>query len=243
MSLVQTNRQVRGQTDQEIRSMLNPIKYLAFRAKMEPEKLALCDFSNSLDYRKLFSFAKKIAKKLEAAGVKLGDLVLTCPPQSFDCGFYECLVLAEAWITCSNLDYHTIDPRLQADWVISAIPIPALPESQGLVVDRAWLQEALSGEPSSVIKAYASEDDLCRLILTSGSTGGAKAVPYSLKMLDQRLTTISSYWSAGRNQLNLMGLNSVGGFLTALNSSFVGETFYCPAPANSVRCANQFVKN
>ena len=28
--------------------MLNPIKYLEFRAKMEPEKLALCDLSNSI---------------------------------------------------------------------------------------------------------------------------------------------------------------------------------------------------
>ena len=41
---------------------------------MEPEKLALCDFSNSLDYRKLFIFVKRIAKKLEAAGVKLGPV-------------------------------------------------------------------------------------------------------------------------------------------------------------------------
>jgi long-chain acyl-CoA synthetase len=219
--------------------MLNPIKYLAFRAKMEPEKLALCDFSSSLDFGRLFLFVKRIAKKLEAAGVKPGDLVVTCLPRSFDWVFTNAL-FHEACITCSNLDHHTIDPRLQADWVISAIPIPTLPEGQGLVVDRAWLQNALKGEPSSVVKAYASEDDLCRLILTSGSTGGAKAVPYSLKMLDERLTTISSYWSAGRNEMNLMGLSSVGGFFTALNSSFVGEPFYCPASADSVRCANQF---
>ena len=54
------------------------------------------------------------------------------------------------------------------------------------MIDGAWLRNALNGEPSSDIKAYTSEDDLCRLILTSGSTGGAKAVPYSVQRLDDR---------------------------------------------------------
>ncbi len=102
--------------------MLNPIKYLEFRAKMEPEKLALCDLSNSIDYRRLSIFVKKIAKKLEAAGVKPGNLVFTCLPRSFDWVFTNAL-FHEACITCSNLDYHTPDPRLPADWIISAKPI------------------------------------------------------------------------------------------------------------------------
>ena len=108
------------------------------------------------------------------------------------------------------------------------------------MIDGAWLRDALNGEPSSDIKAYASEDDLCRLILTSGSTGGAKAVPYSVKRLDDRVMTMCSYWSAGKDELNLMGLGSVGGFTAALNTTLIGETFYCPLPADSVRCANQF---
>jgi hypothetical protein len=52
--------------------------------------------------------------------------------------------------------------------------------------------------------------------------------------------TMCSYWSAGKDELNLMGLGSVGGFTAALNTTLIGETFYCPLPADSVRCANQF---
>jgi acyl-coenzyme A synthetase/AMP-(fatty) acid ligase len=102
------------------------------------------------------------------------------------------------------------------------------------------LQDAQNGEPSSAIKSYASEDDLCRVILTSGTTGGAKAVPYGLKVLAERLPTMNTYWSAGRNEMNLMGLRTVGGFLTALNSSYIGETYYCPPPDDFVKCANHF---
>ena len=72
--------------------MLNPIKYLEFRAKMEPEKLALRDLSRSSNYGQLFLLVRKIAKKLEVAGIKPGDLVLTRLPSILDWGFYQRLI-------------------------------------------------------------------------------------------------------------------------------------------------------
>jgi long-chain acyl-CoA synthetase len=219
--------------------MLNPIKYLEFRAKTEPEKLALCDLSHSLGYRQLFVLVKKIAKKLEVTGIKPGDLVFTRLPNILDWIFTNAL-FHEACVPCSSHHDEPIDPRLQVDWVISSGPLPNFTEGRVLLIDQAWLQDAQNGEPSSAIKSYASEDDLCRVILTSGTTGGAKAVPYRLKMLAERLPTMNTYWSAGRNEMNLMGLRTVGGFLTALNSSYIGETYYCPPPDDFVKCANHF---
>src|SRR5215203_2388880 len=219
--------------------MLNPIKYLEFRAKMEPEKLALCDLSRSSNYGQLFLLVKKIAKKLEVAGIKPGDLVLTRLPNILDWVFTNAL-FHEACVSCSSHSDDPIDPRLQVDWVISLVPLANFAEDKVLVVDRAWLQDVENGEPSSVIKTFASEDDLCRLIFTGGTTGGAKAVPYSLRLLAERLPTTNPSWSADRDEMALMGLDSVVGFLTALKSSVLGKTFYCPPPDDVVKCANHF---
>jgi acyl-CoA synthetase (AMP-forming)/AMP-acid ligase II len=167
--------------------MLNPIKYLEFRAKMEPEKLALRDLSRSSNYGQLFLLVRKIAKKLEVAGIKPGDLVLTRLPSILDWVFINAL-FHEACVSCSGHPDDPIDPRLQVDWVISLVPLANFAEDKVLVVDRAWLQDVENGEPSS-LKTFASEDDLCRLIFTGGTTGGAKAVPYSLRLLAERLPT------------------------------------------------------
>ena len=220
--------------------MLNPLTHLEFRANIEPQELALCDLSNAMTYLQLFILVKKIATKLEVAGVKPGDLVITCLPNKLDWILTNAL-FHEACITCSNHGYEPIDPCLQPDWVISERPILNIPQSQLLLIDTAWIQDAEEQAPSNVIKPYAREDDLCRLMLTSGTTGGVKAVPYSVKMLTERLVTVSSYWSAAGSEINLMSLATVGGFFSAMNTSLLGEPFYsAPIMSALVKFANQF---
>lgn len=218
--------------------LLNPLRQLEFRSNIEPHGLALCDISNSLSYSQLFSLVKKVARKLELTGIRTGDLVITCLPSTLDWVFTNAL-FHEACVTCSNHSYNPIDPYLQADWVISDQPVPDVPASRLVLVDTAWIRLAKEQEASNATKSYASHDDLCRLMLTSGTTGGSKAVPYSLRMLDNRLATISSYWSASGREMNLMSLATVGGFLTALNSVSIGEAHYFAPAGRRVKFVNQ----
>lgn len=212
---------------------MNPIHHLLLRAKVQPNKIALLDLVDSIDYKQLFILVKKFARMIELSGIKAGDVVVTCFPSKLDWIFTNAL-FHEACITCSNHGYTPINPSIKVDWVISDNRIENIPDDKFILIDQSWIQSAQEVTVVNPVKSYNNDNDLCRLVLTSGTTGEAKAVGLSLNTLRRRLNSVNSYWCGPGSQINMMSLATVGGFYSAMYSIMVGETFYCVNLANDV---------
>lgn len=219
--------------------MLNPFRFIEFNARAYPGRVALDDGATVLNFSQLAGLARRIAARLAGRGVNSGQLVLTCLPPGLDWVFTQAL-FHEACITCSNHGYAEVDSALGVDWIISDKPQPHFPADKLILIDKAWLgaldQEVAAERP----REYASEDALCRLVLTSGTTGHAKAVAYSVARLDTRLRTTSSYWSVARGEMNLMVISTLGGFMTALSAALTGDAYFAPNPQSNLKTLRKY---
>lgn len=74
--------------------------------------------------------------------------------------------------------------------------------------------------------------DTNRIMLTSGTTGRPKAVVFTEELVRTRLQRIDQYWTNELTELDLMGVNSTGGFFTALKALEQKRTAYLPSKAD-----------
>lgn len=210
--------------------MLNPYRLLEYNAKVFPGRIALHDGGESLTYAQLYALTRGIAGKLGKLGVKAGDLVVTCLPPKLDWLFTSAL-FHEACVTCSNHGYNPLDPKLEVDWIISDKKVESLPEDKLIVIDQPWINGLSDEPPSEICKDYANEDALCRLILTSGTTGFSKAAAFSVGLLNGRMLRLrAAEGISPTSAVSLMPLSTALGFFIAMNSLFAAET--CHAPNN-----------
>src|SRR5262245_26502360 len=80
---------------------------------------------------------------------------------------------------------------IAVDAVLTDMPQKFSGNATVLKVDNAWL----SGDgkaPDYARIDSGNEDDICRIILTSGSTGDAKGIAFSHKMLAARIANYAS---------------------------------------------------
>jgi long-chain acyl-CoA synthetase len=214
--------------------MFNPYRLIEFGAKINPTGVALDDGYESFSYWQLFVLVKQAAAKLQKIGVKKGSLIVTCLPPKLDWMLTHAL-FHEACLTCSNHGYNPIDPLLEVDWIITDRNFPHFPQEKLIVIDSAWV-EAMKQEPiDDVAKEYSGKDELCRLVLTSGTTGYPKAATFTVGKLESRLKSIHAFWSVTRGEINLMSLATVGGFMTALGAMLTGDPYYSSSGINSVK--------
>lgn len=218
--------------------MLNPYRFLQFNARAWPARLALVDDHNALTHAALDTLVRQVATRLAAAGVRPGDLVVTALPPGLD-WIVTLALFHEACVTCSHPGPRELPPVLDADWIVALEAQPRFPRDKVIVLDAAWQAALASTAPAAAPRAYAGDDALCRLILTSGTTGHARAIAYSVARLDARLRGTAAYWSVARGELNLMPLSAIGGFMTALSNAFTGDAWIAPARQGLVERARR----
>ena len=206
--------------------MINLIDALEFRARSQPDVIAVQDVDSALNYAQLYALVKRIAKKLSLVGVKPGQLVFTYLPVKVD-WIFTLALFHEACITCSHRGDTPIDETLGVDWVISIKPIPGFPPDRTLLIDDDWLAQAQKQTPDKKYVVYENQDSVCRLIMTSGTTGQAKAVAYTIGIMMRRLDSLHGIWPSGENEICMMSLQTTVGFLSAFCAVLYGQTYYC----------------
>jgi acyl-coenzyme A synthetase/AMP-(fatty) acid ligase len=212
--------------------MLNPFRFTEFNALSRPTRLAFDDGLGVFTWRQFQVITCQVAAKLAALGVRPGQLVVTALPAGLDWIFTNAL-FHEACITCSVVSQVALDPALDVDWIIAQEGQSGFPAEKLIIIDKPWLAD-LKKFPVTAPREYADADAFCRLVLTSGTTGFAKAAPFSVRQLDNRLRSLSAYWSAGGGEFNLMSLMTVGGFMTAMAGAFTGNAYFAPSAPDPV---------
>jgi acyl-coenzyme A synthetase/AMP-(fatty) acid ligase len=204
--------------------MFAPLSQLLRHAAERPDVTALSSPTRTYSFVEILAAVDATAIRLRSEGVKPRDVVALDLPA------------ADEWIvTLALFRLATRSLSLQGVGAPAGLPVDVLVSAPGrraaaaalvLEVDSGWIGEAerrASGAPPLV--DYPRPDSICRLMLTSGTTGTPRAAAYSVAALAHRTAGLDRYWSDGRAELNFMGLSTTGGFHTALASLQHGQGF------------------
>ncbi len=213
--------------------MHNPFEPLAFRAAVTPDYPAFSDGQSTLSYAQLHKTVVQVSEKLAKAGIGPGHRVYLLLPENL--AFITTMALFHrAAVSCLGIHGADIPEQPRFDFVISLQPEGEIARIRNIALSQEWFNEALNKPGLEPMLHYGSVDDVCRIILTSGTTGKPKAVGLTPALIEQRLYRNHLVWgSATGNDLNLMGHASIGGFMGALQTIQAGKVVLLPASADA----------
>jgi len=212
--------------------MTNPYSLLAYRARISPNEIAYSDGRESLNYIQLHTLCVKASEKFAAAGITSGDKVYLLVPEHV--AFILTMALFHrGCISCVGLPGTSRPENLGFKWTVSAAPDGTHLDST-IKIDSAWFSLVNSMPGNSPMFDYLDNTE-CRIILTSGTTGGSKAVTLSPQMIGMRLRRNHLIWSSHKgNEINLMGLATIGGFMSTIQNIEAGRTVLLPNTSKSL---------
>ncbi len=154
---------------------MNVVEPILFQAKFQPEAPALCAQGRGVvSYAKLAAQMNSVARRAQAEGLKRGDIAaLSIDDQMLHSAVI--LGLTQAGIIPVSVAMQKTPAGLKIDAVIANTNYPFGTEARHLTADATWIsgdQAPLPTEPNG----RAAGDEICRIVLTSGTTGGPKAV-------------------------------------------------------------------
>lgn len=154
---------------------MNIVEPILFQAKFHPEAPALCAQGiDVVSYGRLAAQMSNVARRATASGLRRGNVVVLSVDQPL---LHAALILGltQAGIVPVSVAMHRPPAGLKVDAVIRNGPYPFLPHVPHLPLDYSWLMG--EGGAAEVSPAGGSaSDQVCRIILTSGTTGDPKAV-------------------------------------------------------------------
>jgi long-chain acyl-CoA synthetase len=186
---------------------MSPYDYLAATALTQPEALALVTPTSTFTFAQLRDVTRNIGGVLREQGIRAGDIVATQLPADID-WLLTLALIHEGAVTCSVGDASqaaAVGASLLIADASVAGPTPTL------VIDHAWVRRASEVENAYAPVAYAGDDAMVRLVLTSGTTGTPKIARYNLGPIVRRNDNLDKFWIPGVH-LNMMGMTTMGAF-------------------------------
>lgn len=189
--------------------------------------MAIVSPAIKMDYRHLRTSVLKVQAGLEAQGIEATALVQVDLPDPF--AWVATLALLRMGVASMGMGNQ--EQTLLPDYILGNKTVDLDLVATKLVFNLEWLSQEPSLEaPESPWVNLPAEDKLLRIILTSGTSGGAKAVGATFGDMRRRTAFQRTYWSEFDHNLDLMGLGSTAGFYTALVSFMNGRPYYTPRP-------------
>jgi acyl-coenzyme A synthetase/AMP-(fatty) acid ligase len=198
--------------------MFAPAQHLQRHAADRPDALALVALDARWTFAELDRCVAAVAQRLRELGIEPRHLVaIDLPPE-------------EDWIvTLALLRIATATVSLAGVSDLGGLPVDALLTRPGtprfgapvvVAIDRLWIEQAVADADERDDRAatvlYARDDAVCRVIMTSGTTGSPRGAALSVRAVQHRLENLHRYWTDHRVELTMMTLSTTGGFHTAL---------------------------
>jgi acyl-coenzyme A synthetase/AMP-(fatty) acid ligase len=164
---------------------MNIIEPILFHAKCQPEAPALCSQGNDVvSYARLVVQMGIVASRAMSLGIKRGDIVALSIDEPL---LHAAIILGltQAGVITVSVGGHKPPAGLKVDAVISSRPYPFAPEARHLIPDFSWMTASSSPIETSPSGSRASAE-ICRIVLTSGTTGDPKAVALTHNMVMAR---------------------------------------------------------
>jgi acyl-coenzyme A synthetase/AMP-(fatty) acid ligase len=167
---------------------MNIVDPILFQASLQPMNAAICapgSDNRLISYGRLTRVINNIARALRRLGVSRGKIVAISVKDEI---FSIAIALALARLGASSVGkYHGIPSTFKIDAVIAdRYPEQIRIGHSVILADASWIEaESDPLHPDELPEDCAN--DLCRIVFTSGSTGTAKAVGLTHRMVADRV--------------------------------------------------------
>ncbi len=208
---------------------MNIVDPILFQCRQQPPVAAICvpgaDIS-LISYRRLALFIHNISRRLTAAGLRPGQLVAVSIEDQI---FHVAILLALARLGVASVSAPgAARLPLPVDGFITDKTLPAGVVDRLILADVSWTE----GDGIPVDAPPVRPDDLCRVILTSGTTGEPKGVPISHRLLADRISRHTTVFGARvadcRRIYSDMPITTSLGFQFLLATLWRGGTYFLP---------------
>jgi long-chain acyl-CoA synthetase len=201
--------------------MFSPLLHLRDAANTHPDAAALISPEGTWTFAELLRTVSAVSIRLRKLGISPRQLVAIDLPAAQEWIITLALFhLANRSVSLSGVNQPT---GIFPDAVLTKPGHPILLAPLVITIDRPWIDRVVAdadadGLPDYRTILYSRDDAICRVILTSGTTGAPRAAELSVSAVEHRLANLHHYWTDARQELNFMALSSTGGFHTALAS-------------------------
>jgi acyl-CoA synthetase (AMP-forming)/AMP-acid ligase II len=166
---------------------LNITDPILAQCRFQPDSPALCvpgDHHTVITYSRLDRMIRNVARNARAAGLKPGDRAVIF---SDDQILHAALILGLARARVASISGRNpeLPPELNIDVIIADFGRTFSRRTRVMPADFSWT--AGDGLALDEEMHTPSGDEVCRLIFTSGTTGDAKAVAYTHRMVAERV--------------------------------------------------------
>ena len=204
---------------------MNIVDPILFQCRQQPPVAAICVPGAEIgliSYRRLALFIHNISRRLTATGLRPGQLVAVSIEDQI---FHIAMLLALARLGMASVSAR---PPIPIDGFITDKTLPAGVTDRVILADMSWTE----GDGIPVDAPPVRPDDLCRVILTSGTTGEPKGVPISHRLLADRIyrhTTVFGARLADCRRIYCdMPITTSPGFRFLLATLWRGGTYFLP---------------
>jgi acyl-coenzyme A synthetase/AMP-(fatty) acid ligase len=211
---------------------MNIVDPILFQCRYNPSAAAICAPGTSLriiSYGRLAQFIHNVTRAVLAHGVARGDVVAVLINDRI---LHAVMILALTRLGAITVSARstTIPKELNVVAAITDLALQIAGTGRTIIADMSWTTG--DGKPVADERLFQSGgDDLCRIILTSGTTGGPKGVAFSHRTLIGR---VQHYGFAKGNKLSFysrlycdLGIATSPGFHYMLYMLSRGGTLFC----------------
>jgi acyl-CoA synthetase (AMP-forming)/AMP-acid ligase II len=212
---------------------MNIVDPILFQCRYQPPAAAICAPGKGIgliSYGRLEQFIHNIGRRALTLGLSPGNIVAILIEDPI---FHAAIVLAltRLGIVTFSTRGEKFPDELKVDAVISDKPLPSLPTHRIVLADMSWTTG--DGRPAESHYAPRSAGtDICRIILTSGTTGDAKAVAISHKLLSDRIgqhhAVFGPRLASCSRIFSDMTLSTSLGFQFLIHTLWRGGTYFFP---------------
>ena len=204
---------------------------ILFQCRHQPDAAALCvPGRETVSYARLEKQINNVARRAMALGLSRGKIVaLSVADMLVEATLI--LGLSRLGVVAVSLHSRKLPIPLRVDAILSDAKYSYAADARQLPVDFSWVMG--DGKPIQDPRpASRSFDDVCRIHLTSGTTGDAKAVAFTNRMLFERIARHEFLFgnrlpACSRIFLNV-GLATAFGFRFLLHGLWRGGTLFFP---------------
>lgn len=181
--------------------------------------------TRTYSFTEVKTISENIAAELRERGYRPGDLVATMLPNSLD--WFFVLACAHEGLLSVSVYSETQAADLGASVLVHREGFTAATRRDSIAVDEHWLRRMESGSNPTPPRQFSGPESLARLVLTSGTSGKAKAAEYAVGTFQARLDNAERVWNLGSgNRINFVGVSTMGGLSQGLLSLWAGAPYF-----------------
>src|SRR5262245_33463365 len=222
---------------------MNIVDPILFQCRRQPPVAAICVPGTEvslISYRRLALFIHNICRRLASTGLRPGQLVAVSIEDQI---FHIAMLLALARLGMASVSARgPARSSLPIDGFITDKTLPAGVTDRAILADMAWTE----GDGIPVDAPPVRPDGLCRVILTSGTTGESKGVPISHRLLADRIARHTTVFGARladcRRIYSDMPITTSLGFQFLIATLARGGTYFLPGDsfASTLKAMEQY---